>query len=245
MYKISGEVIHGKKRGRIIGFPTANIYCDSQDIDTWTYALNIEYEQKLYAWVGVYMKDQKLFEAHLLDFNTEIYGENIVVYVLWKLRENKKFDGIEDIKQQIQKDIELRQSTVYNVLTFWSFDHVHEGHKYYLQEAKKYGDTLITVVASDKNILKIKWKNPKYTQTHRVQHIQDIKISGKVIPGSEENPLKWLEIYKPSSICLWYDQRWPFLERLWGEVMRLWLATQIIRIDPHYPEKYKSSLLKK
>jgi hypothetical protein len=56
--------------------------------------------------------------------------------------------------------------------------------------------------------------------------------------------MQWIQKYAPTSICLWYDQRWPFVDKLESEIAKLWLDTQIIRIDPHHPEKFKSSLLK-
>jgi glycerol-3-phosphate cytidylyltransferase-like family protein len=70
-------------------------------------------------------------------------------------------------------------------------------------------------------------------------------ICDSVIPGSRDNPMQWIESIKPEIVCLWYDQRGPFVDALEWEIIKLWLTTKIIRIDSLKPEIFKSSLLKK
>lgn len=243
MYKISWIVIHGDKKGRTLGFPTINLNF-SWNLDEATYALNVEYNNKIYKALGTFLKEKRRFEAHILDFDFDIYGQNVDIYILGKLRENKKFWNWEELKEQIQKDLVVRKKSKYTVLTFGSFDHLHAGHIYYLSQAKKYGDILITIVASDENIHKIKGHSPRYPQNERITTLENILITDKVIAGVNTNPLKWIQQFSPNSICLGYDQKWPFLEKLDDEIKRLWLQIQILRISSHCPEKYKSSLLK-
>lgn len=243
--KISGEVIHGEKLGRELGFPTANISYTSRDIEDAVFHLNIIVWGKMYRGMWSHMVKKNVFEAHIFDFDTDIYWEIIKIILLKKIRANRKFWSLKELITQIKTDQETIKFQKLNVLTFGSFDHLHKWHEYYLGEAKKYGNYLLTVVASDKNISKIKNIDPKYTLAERVNTLENTGIPDEVISGSNENPMQWINIYKPHCICLGYDQRWPFVDMLESEIKKLGLDTQVIRIPSHHPEKFKSSLLKK
>jgi len=244
MYKISGIVIDGDKNGRKLWFPTANIVLETEHIENATFCVNIEIDNMLYRWVWVYLLFKKIFEVNIFDFSKNIYGENISIYIKSKIRDNRKFESHEELSQQISQDVEYARNKEHTVLTSGSFDVIHPGHSYYLSEAQKYGEILITIVATDENIERIKWHITYHKLSQRISDIQALHISDAVIAGSNTDPLRWLQEYKPDSICLWYDQRGPFVEKIEKELSYLWLQTQIIRISPHKPEIYKSSLLK-
>ncbi len=111
---ISGVVIEGKKLGRTIGFPTANISlpCNCSDLEAGTYGLSaIVWWETLYG-IWVYLRDVELFEAHFFDFDADIYGEMISVEPLFKIRENRKFSWLEELKSQIQKDREVMEEWI-------------------------------------------------------------------------------------------------------------------------------------
>ncbi|MCA9958377.1 MAG: bifunctional riboflavin kinase/FAD synthetase [Anaerolineales bacterium] len=112
-YHVTGEVVVGDQRGRTIGFPTANV-------DAWTEQLlpaNGVYAT--YAWVGQtrYLAATNVgvrptinggnvtVEAHLLDFNGDLYGRELRVEFIDHLRTEQKFSGLEALKTQIQKDV--------------------------------------------------------------------------------------------------------------------------------------------
>lgn len=103
---ISGEVIHGKALGRTIGFPTANISlpCNCTDLRDATYGLSGIVSWQSYYGIGVYRKSLELFEAYFFDFSDDIYGEIISITPLFQIRENYKFGGLEELKNQIEKD---------------------------------------------------------------------------------------------------------------------------------------------
>ncbi len=241
--KISWVVIDWKKLWRTIWFPTANIFCDDENLSDWAYRINVVINWEKYSWVWAYLKEKKLFESHIFDFSEDIYGQNIEVYILYKIRDNKKFESFEYLKNQIWKDIEYAKGSEILAMTFWTFDVFHDWHKHFLQEAKNYSDKLITIVATDKNVFKIKWFLPKFPQNERKSEIEKSQIADEVFVWNEENPMYFVEKFKPDLICLWYDQTW-FSYLLEDFIKENNLETKIIRIESFKPELYKSSILK-
>jgi riboflavin kinase/FMN adenylyltransferase len=111
-YRICGRISHGDKRGRTIGFPTANIRLNRPAIPlsgVYTVTLcspelgdvpGIANIGKRPTVNGV--RDQ--LEVHLFDFEQDIYGMNVCVSFHQKIRDEKKFESFELLKQQIQLD---------------------------------------------------------------------------------------------------------------------------------------------
>ncbi|WP_296644926.1 bifunctional riboflavin kinase/FAD synthetase [Romboutsia sp. 13368] len=111
-YKLSGKVIHARKIGRTIGFPTANISIDEDMIvpKVGIYATKVYINGKTYYGatnVGynptVNGKNLSI-ETNILEFNDDIYGKTITIEFLERIRDEKKFNGIEELKIQLQKD---------------------------------------------------------------------------------------------------------------------------------------------
>lgn len=116
-FEVPGIVVHGDKRGRTIGFPTANIQMIEGSFipATGVYAVRILVQNKWYDGVcNVGYKptfknpdDRQLsIEVHILDFNKNIYGEEVQVGWYKRLRSEQKFNGIDELKAQIEKDKE-------------------------------------------------------------------------------------------------------------------------------------------
>lgn len=113
-FKMSGRVAHGDKRGRIIGFPTANIFLHRKAVPVSgvfaVKAYGIDPEPILgVANVGnrpTFNGTRSLLETHLFDFNREIYGEHIEIEFCYKLRDEQRYDSFELLKQQIFLDAE-------------------------------------------------------------------------------------------------------------------------------------------
>jgi len=111
-YRMSGRVAHGDKRGRTMGFPTANIHLHRCKVPlSGVYAVQlfgVEGEPVLgVANVGVRPTvgaDKALLEVHLFDFNREIYGENVQVHFLKKIRNEQRFKDLNTLILQIQQD---------------------------------------------------------------------------------------------------------------------------------------------
>jgi len=128
------------------------------------------------------------------------------------------------------------------VITFWTFDILHPWHIYFLSEARKYWDILVTIVARDTNVIKFKKIAPVNDENMRLKNLKDSNIADIVELGDEKNPTKWIEFYNPSIICLGYDQKGflqdvsSFLEKRSITVKKIWAFKEDI---------YKSSLLRK
>jgi len=113
-YSIKGEVVKGLQIGTDLGFPTCNINpqrlriplhgvyaCEVRLADQYrAAAVNIGYRPT------VTESGEALLEAHILDFNEDLYGKTIEVIFRRKIREETKFSGLEELKQQISADVE-------------------------------------------------------------------------------------------------------------------------------------------
>ncbi|MCM3569056.1 bifunctional riboflavin kinase/FAD synthetase [Neobacillus mesonae] len=113
-YSTSGIVIHGDKRGRTIGFPTANIELNDDYITppVGVYAVRIKVNDVWHNGVcnvgyrPTFNKENVKIsiEVYIFDFNQDIYGEETVVEWLLYLRNERKFSGIDELVKQIEKD---------------------------------------------------------------------------------------------------------------------------------------------
>ncbi len=111
-YRMSGRVAHGDKRGRTIGFPTANIHLHRRASPvSGVYAVEmygIEGEPVPgVANVGIRPTvngTRAQLEVHLFDFEGDIYGRHVQVEFHHKIRDEQKFDSFEALKQQIHRD---------------------------------------------------------------------------------------------------------------------------------------------
>ena len=113
-FSIEGIVVEGQKLGRKIGFRTANIIYPAEliDIPFGAYKTIAKVGKKTYNAVTnfgirptVTTSNLQVIETHILDFDKDIYGENIRVEFLELIRKEQKFKEINDLKKQIQKDI--------------------------------------------------------------------------------------------------------------------------------------------
>ena len=111
-YSMCGRVAHGDKRGRTIGFPTANIFLHRASVPvSGVFAVEMlgidDAPIAGVANVGTRPTvdgSRALLEVHLFDFARDIYGHHVQVRFVKKLREERKFDSFEHLKQQIQLD---------------------------------------------------------------------------------------------------------------------------------------------
>ncbi|HEX2996874.1 MAG TPA: riboflavin biosynthesis protein RibF, partial [Anaerolineales bacterium] len=116
LYSLHGPVIHGDGRGRTINVPTANLgYSQAKMIPArgiyacWAYLRDRKYCAAINIGVNpTFTPDKQTpnVEAHLLDFHEEIYGEDIRLEFVARLRDELRYDSVEKLLEQIRKDIE-------------------------------------------------------------------------------------------------------------------------------------------
>ena len=113
-YTLSGEVVHGNKIGRTIGFPTANIVVDNAKLipKNGVYAVIINIKGRLFDGMlnigfrpTVAVGEENLcIEANIFDFSENIYGENISIKLIERIRDEQKFDNLDELSQQLLRD---------------------------------------------------------------------------------------------------------------------------------------------
>ena len=114
-YFVNGEVVLGNRLGNTIGFPTANIECAAcfkQIPSDGVYAVTVDWNGATYQGmlnIGIRPtiddKGHKTFEVHLFDMSEDLYGQNLRVNFIARLRDEKKFGGIEELKAQLALDL--------------------------------------------------------------------------------------------------------------------------------------------
>lgn len=119
-YFLEETVIEGEKLGRRLGFKTANLLYpkDLVEIGRGVYKVIVEYKGETFNGIANYglrptvsknikseLIEKSVLEVHILNFDEDIYGEKIKVNFIKKIRDEKRFDSIEDLKSQILEDI--------------------------------------------------------------------------------------------------------------------------------------------
>ena len=114
-YELNGTVIKGDGLGRTIGFPTANLKVDEHYKlipNKGVYLVRVRYNENDYLGMmnignrPTIEGDKQTQEVHIFDFNKSIYGDLVKVCFLKKIRDEKKFDSLEELKKQLFKDQE-------------------------------------------------------------------------------------------------------------------------------------------
>jgi riboflavin kinase/FMN adenylyltransferase len=114
-YTMSGRIAHGAKLGRTLGFPTANVVVRRRPPLTGIFAVEAELEETRQAWRGVASLGRRptvaengpvLLEVHLFDVSGELYGRHLRVKFLERLRDERKFDGLQALTTAIRQDAE-------------------------------------------------------------------------------------------------------------------------------------------
>ncbi|MCX6182598.1 MAG: bifunctional riboflavin kinase/FAD synthetase [Bacteroidetes bacterium] len=113
-FSLRGKVVEGNQKGRTIGFPTANIHIDDQHKmipGVGVYVVKVLMEGK--EWGGMMnigfrptIKEEENIniEVNVFDFSGDIYGREIVILPLQKIRDEQKFASLDKLKEQLQQD---------------------------------------------------------------------------------------------------------------------------------------------
>jgi riboflavin kinase/FMN adenylyltransferase len=113
-FSVKGRVITGARRGIHLGFPTANLELDSEQalpVDgvyaSWAYIDNRAYQSMTN--IGkqpTFGNNQRTVEVHVLDYHGDLYEYEFKIEIIERLRDEKKFDTPEELRQQMAKDVE-------------------------------------------------------------------------------------------------------------------------------------------
>jgi riboflavin kinase/FMN adenylyltransferase len=112
-YQVRGTVVSGRNRGgKLLGFPTANMVLqDELCPKAGVYAVTVECIDRQFMGVAnigyspTFSDNIFTVEVHILDFHNDIYGKNIRVNFVKRIRDEIKFSGISELSEQIRKDI--------------------------------------------------------------------------------------------------------------------------------------------
>ena len=112
--EVSGLVVEGAKRGKTLGFPTANIELNKEQAlllpNIGIYAVNVKLNEKTldgaasWGFNPTFGLENPQLEVHILNFNEDIYGKKISVEFVEFIRGEIKFESIEKLKENIQED---------------------------------------------------------------------------------------------------------------------------------------------
>lgn len=123
-YVLRGGVVSGERRGRQLGFPTANVLPEPGIVvpARGVYAGYVDVRGERYIActnVGLaptFERSESKVEAHLLDFEGDLYGLVVDVGFVEKVRDEKKFSGIEELRGQISRDVEVAREVMRELL---------------------------------------------------------------------------------------------------------------------------------
>lgn len=123
-YFLIGKVVEGDKLGRALGFPTANISVDENKLlpNDGVYLVKTMVGSSFYyglLYIGfrpsIGLKREKRVELNLFDFDKDIYGEQVTVEFIIKLREDKSFDNLDLLKKEMENDKQKALKLLSNV----------------------------------------------------------------------------------------------------------------------------------
>ena len=105
-YMLSGDVVHGKKMGRTINYPTANIEVDRNKLipKSGVYLVKITFQSDdFFGMLNIGTETNKI-EVHIFNFSEDIYGKKIIIKLISRLRDGVDFENSLTLKKQLQND---------------------------------------------------------------------------------------------------------------------------------------------
>lgn len=105
---ITGKVIKGNKKATVLGFPTANIELKDQHVSPGIYAGRVEIDGEYYK-TALYVGkiNPNILEAHILDFNGDLYDKEIKLQICDKIRDDFNVEDESKLREMITNDIEM------------------------------------------------------------------------------------------------------------------------------------------
>lgn len=130
------------------------------------------------------------------------------------------------------------------VLVFGTFDLIHPGHVFFLEQAKQHGDELVVVIARDDTVRAVKHRDPIYSDESRMRLVSSLKVVDLAVLGGLGDKIQIVIDTLPDVIVLGYDQV-AFTEKLQQRLAEAGLSPDIIRLTESLdPTVYKSSRIR-
>lgn len=245
--KYNGVVQKGIQHGARLGFPTVNIPFDEAAV-SGIYAGTVEIGGKTYQAAVYANQERKILEAYILNEVSDLYGETITIELLKKIREDKRFDNEEQLKEEIARDVRSVRAyfdTVSRVMVFGTFDIIHPGHEHFFAQARALvpDPYLIVSVARDSAAERTRGVAPRSNEHKRVEALARHPLVDRAILGDEVGYMEHIAGEKPDIIALGYDQLGEYVENLERDLRDAGLSTKIVRLEAHRPDVYKTSKL--
>lgn len=122
-YSIKGKVVSGFQRGRNLGFPTANLDISFNYVipkEGVYFTKTIVDEKELYSFSSIgynptFDNKKSTIESHIFDFDEDIYGKDIELCFLKRLRDNIKFNSVDELIEQLKKDEIICRELIKNI----------------------------------------------------------------------------------------------------------------------------------
>ncbi len=138
---------------------------------------------------------------------------------------------------------EIGRSSLRIVLAGGVFDIIHPGHIHTLNAAKKLGDVLVVVVATDNTAVKMKKRRPLHTQEQRQELVNSLSIVDLCLIGQEDDIFKTVNHVRPQIIALGYDQ--VHQEKFITDgCKKIELDAEVARLQSPIPESSSSKIEK-
>lgn len=114
-FTYTSQVVNGDKRGRKLGFPTANLEIDDKHsmLPNGAYVVRVKVRDKIFNGIAnigdnpTFKVAKRRLEVFIDEFNGDIYGEKISVSFIEKIRDEKTFSSVEELKMQLRADLEF------------------------------------------------------------------------------------------------------------------------------------------
>ncbi|MBI4170951.1 MAG: riboflavin kinase [Candidatus Aenigmarchaeota archaeon] len=110
-YSVRGIVRKGDARGKLLGFPTANIKVSADQMPLrGVYAVKVKIDDVIYKGVAnigyapTFGRNEFMAEVHIFDFSADLYGQELGILFVDFIREEKKFDSADELVEQIRED---------------------------------------------------------------------------------------------------------------------------------------------
>lgn len=132
------------------------------------------------------------------------------------------------------------------IMVFGTFDMIHPGHEDMFRQARELAEHahLIVSVARDVSVARIKGFLPKNSESVRREQVAAHRLVHEVVLGDVDGYVAHIVAAQPDIIALGYDQEGEYVQHLEDDLCKAGLSVQVVRLQAHKPEVYKTSKLR-